>query len=85
MNATLDLTCCLIRTSAQRSLFLMLLLLIMACVSACSTFQPKPFDESKHLNRAALKSDGDITVTATILTREEAEELFGFDFTSAPR
>lgn len=52
----------------------------MACLSACSTFQPKPFDESKHLSRAALKSDGDITVTAIILAREEAEELFGFDF-----
>ena len=50
------------------------------CCSGCSTFQPKAFDEGRYLTHAVTRSDGNITVTADILTQEEAEEFFGFDF-----
>lgn len=66
----------------QRSFFLLSMVSILFCLSACTTFKPKPFDESTHLNRAILKSDGDISVAADILSREEAEDIFGFDFIS---
>jgi hypothetical protein len=58
----------------------LLLLFVLLFLSGCATFQPKPFDDNRRLPNAVVKSDGDITVTADILTREEAEEFFGFDF-----
>ncbi|MDK9718547.1 MAG: LssY C-terminal domain-containing protein [Trichlorobacter sp.] len=54
----------------------------LLCLSGCVPFQPKEFDECRYLSHAIAKSDGDVTVTADILTRAEAEEFFGFDFVS---
>ena len=55
-------------------------ILLLSLISGCATFQPKPFDETVYLTHAVTRSEGDIAVTADILTREEAKEFFGFDF-----
>jgi hypothetical protein len=60
--------------------FLLLLTLLLTFIPGCATFEPKPFDEAVYLTHAVTRSDGDISVTADILTREEAKEFFGFDF-----
>lgn len=62
------------------SFFFLLLGLSLVFISGCATFQPKPFDETTYLSHAVTKSNGDITVAADILTREETKEVFGYDF-----
>ena len=70
-----------IRTESKcGSLLILLLVLLLSFMSGCATFEPKPFDEAVYLTHAVTRSDGDIAVTADILTREEAKEFFGFDF-----
>jgi hypothetical protein len=60
--------------------FLLLLVPLLTFIPGCATFEPKPFNEAVYLTHAVTRSDGDISVTADILTREEAKEFFGFDF-----
>jgi len=70
-----------IRTEVKYDSFsFLLLVLLLIFISGCATFQPKPFDEGVYLTHAVTRSDGDITVTADILTREETKEFFGVDF-----
>ena len=70
-----------ISASRCRSFSLLLLILSLFLISGCATtFEPKPFDETTFLTHAVSRSDGDVAVTATILTREESEEVFGVDF-----
>ena len=70
-----------IRTEGKYGSFSFLpLLLLLIFISGCATFQPKPFDEATYLTHAVTSSDGDVTVTADILTRDETKEFFGYDF-----
>jgi hypothetical protein len=46
-------------------------------MAACGTFQPKPFDETLYLRHAIVRTDGDITVTADVLTPQEGKEVLG--------
>ncbi len=79
MTARLNSSHNLIRTDAKYGSFLFLIL-IFAFISGCATFQPKPFEEAVYLTHAVTRSEGDITVTADIFSREETKEFFGFDF-----
>jgi hypothetical protein len=62
------------------SFTLVLFSLSLVLISGCATFQPKPFDETSYLAHSVTKSDGDVTVSADILTQQETKEVFGFDF-----
>jgi hypothetical protein len=59
------------------SCFFHLAILLLIAISGCATFEPKPFDETRFLTHAVTKSDGDISVTADVLTPEESKEVFG--------
>jgi hypothetical protein len=54
--------------------------LLLVLILGCATFQPKPFEEARYLTHAVTKSDGDVRVTADVLTQEETLEVFGVDF-----
>jgi hypothetical protein len=57
-----------------------LLILLLVFLPGYTAFQQKPFDEARYLTHAVTRADGDLTVTADILTREKTREFFGFDF-----
>jgi hypothetical protein len=81
MTAKRSFSCGISRPEATGGTFFILhLIFSFILISGCATSQPKPFDEAGYLTHAVTKSDGDITVTADVLTREETKEIFGVDF-----
>lgn len=50
-------------------------LVILGCAA---TFNPRPMEEVNFRDRAQTKSDDNFSVTATVLSAEETEALFGF-------
>ena len=63
--------------NVPRSAFVAVILAGSLSVAGCATFQPKPFNEDRYLQHAVTRTDGDITVTADILSPEEGKEVFG--------
>lgn len=61
----------------RRYTFVAMALAGTLCMAGCATFQPKPFNEGRYLQHAMTRTDGDITVTADILSPEEGKEVFG--------
>jgi len=54
------------------------LLTILAAVGCAATFKHRPLDEVNFLERAQTKSQGNMRVTAAVLSAEETEQVFGF-------
>ena len=60
--------------------FLFLLLFLPIYLSGCAaTFNPRPIDKARYRNRAEAQTDGDVQVSALVLSREEIEEVFDLD------
>lgn len=52
------------------------LLLNLGCAA---TFNPRPIDDALYRNRAETQTDGDVRVSAVVLSKEETEEIFDLD------
>jgi hypothetical protein len=57
---------------------LLLSLAILVAAGCGSSFEPRPLDEVNFLERSQTKSEGNIRVTAAVLSAEETEQVFGF-------
>ena len=52
-------------------------------VTGCASFHPRPLDEVGFEKRAQTKTDGDVHVSVTALTKEEARGALGVDVADA--
>jgi hypothetical protein len=57
-------------------------LLLFAASGCATTFSPQPIDNVPFKSRAQRQTQGDLTVTAAVPTREEATALYGVDLGS---
>lgn len=65
----------MLSTFSLASIFVAILVL-----SGCAaSYDPKPLEESKFLERAQTQSRDGVTVTTAVLSRDEGEEIFGVD------
>jgi hypothetical protein len=48
-------------------------------LTGCATFNPLPLDEARYRNRAETQTDGEVRVTAAVLSAEETKEVFDLD------
>jgi len=51
----------------------------MLCLSACASFDPVPLEELDFPQRAQTEQAGDLRVSVSVLSREEARQVFGVD------
>ncbi len=51
--------------------------MMIVLVSACSTYKPVPIDKVDFHQRSQTKSVGGLTVTASVLSPKESEQIFG--------
>lgn len=65
----------MLSTFRLASIFVVILVL-----SGCAaSYDPKPLEESKFLERAQTQTRDGVTVTTAVLSRDEGEEIFGVD------
>ena len=62
--------------SQVRTLWLRLLVICLLTPTGCATFNPRPLDEARYRNRAEAQTDGEVRVTAAVLSSEETKEVF---------
>ena len=67
-------TCSFLATGVAASLLL---------VTGCASFHPRPLEEVGFEKRAQTKTDGDVHVSVTALTKEEARGALGVDVADA--
>ena len=65
--------------SQVRKLWLKPLVIYLLTLTGCATFNPRPLDESRYRNRAEAQTDGEVRVTAAVLSAEETKEVFDLD------
>jgi len=56
---------------------MVLLVLLLAWLPACQTYKPVPMDQVPFLQRSQTQTVGGLTVTAAVLSHEEADKIFG--------
>jgi len=64
--------------------FLLLSLTILVVGGCAASFTPRALEEVNFLDRAQAKSQGNIWVTAAVLSAGETEQVFGFHHLICP-
>lgn len=54
-------------------------LVLVLTLTGCASFEPRPFDEVSFRDRAQTQTQGKVTVTVAVPTRDEATEIYGVD------
>ncbi len=63
-------------TRPLTTLWLRLLVICILVISGCASFQPRPMDEVPFKNRAQTQQEGNVRVTAAVLSAKESKEVF---------
>lgn len=62
-----------------RLLRLLAMILVVFVVASCASFDLVPIDKVSFLDRSQTQQEGNVVVTASVLSAEESEQMFGVD------